>query len=396
MKPRCPAPGPVALASLVTTCSLVTTTHALAEPPSQSALLLTTVPFQPPSWARHLANPPTERVVLGRLPTPIHRFECGLLSDLDVEWWIKRDDLSGFDLGGNKVRKLEFLLAQAKAAGHDCVITIGGVQSNHCRATAVAARLLGLDSYLILRTANTDEDPGMVGNLLFDRLVGAQLRTVSTAEYAEHGSVALGTRLEAELRAQGRNPYVIPVGGSNAVGTWGYLAAVDELAGQLQQPFDHCVFACGSGGTAAGIGLGFKLAGLSLRTKVTAVGVCDTPQYFLDFIKDECTGGLGISEARDGTPDQWLTVLQGRNRGYAVSTPDELEFIAQVAKDSGVLLDPVYSGKALYAFVRAARADPERYRGSKILFWHTGGALGMYEQASNLKSLVDPVEPLLK
>jgi D-cysteine desulfhydrase len=166
---------------------------------------------------------------------------------------VKRDDLSSFDISGNKVRKLEFLLAEAlgsdfSGAQYDSVITIGGIQSNHARATAVASRQLGLDPFLILRGREQPEEVKLVGNLLFNRLVKADIRLVSPGTYARIGSVGLTEQLAEQLRQQGRRPYVIPVGGSNAVGMFGYMEAVEEIRQQcsaLQTEFDHIVFACG-------------------------------------------------------------------------------------------------------------------------------------------------------
>ncbi|KAG6495160.1 hypothetical protein ZIOFF_042951 [Zingiber officinale] len=146
--------------------------------------------YDPPSWASHLRPLPSHTFSLGHLPTPIHRWNLPHLSD-GVEVWIKRDDLSGMQLGGNKVRTLEFLMADAIENGADCVITAGGIQSNHCRATAVAARYLNLGCYLILRTSKAlvEKDLGLVGNLLVERLVGAHIDLVSKEEYAKIGSV---------------------------------------------------------------------------------------------------------------------------------------------------------------------------------------------------------------
>lgn len=195
--------------------------------------------------------------------------------------WIKRDDLSSFDLSGNKVRKLEFLMAAAVASGHDSIITIGGQQSNHARATACCSKQLGLESHLILRCPDPEKDPGLAGNLLLNRLVGANIYTVSPGTYARIGSAELTAQLAEKLRAQGKNPYVVPVGGSNELGAWGYIEFVRELIQQCQDmaigDFDHIIFACGSGGTATGIALGLRLSGI--KTKVHAVGVCDSPVH---------------------------------------------------------------------------------------------------------------------
>ncbi|KAA8542911.1 hypothetical protein F0562_024054 [Nyssa sinensis] len=146
--------------------------------------------YDRPSWASHLSPIPSHVFSLGHLPTPIHKWNLPNLPK-NTEVWLKRDDLSGMQLSGNKVRKLEFLLADAVAQGADCIVTIGGIQSNHCRATAVAAKYLNLDCYLILRTSKVvvDKDPGLTGNLLVERLVGAHIDLVSKEEYAKLGSL---------------------------------------------------------------------------------------------------------------------------------------------------------------------------------------------------------------
>ncbi|XVF50376.1 hypothetical protein PTKIN_Ptkin04bG0094500 [Pterospermum kingtungense] len=207
--------------------------------------------YSPPSWASHLKPIPSHVFSLGHLPTPIHKWNLPNLPP-NTEVWLKRDDLSGMQLSGNKVRKLEFLMAEAVAEGADCIITIGGIQSNHCRATAVAAKYLNLDSYLILRTSKllVDKDPGLVGNLLVERFVGANIHLISKEEYAKIGSVALTNVLKEQLLKEGRRPYVIPVGGSNSLGTWGYIEAIREIEQQLQIrssgiKFDDIVVACG-------------------------------------------------------------------------------------------------------------------------------------------------------
>ncbi|EPS62545.1 hypothetical protein M569_12243, partial [Genlisea aurea] len=227
---------------------------------------LTRRPYDPPSWAAHLNPLPSHVISLGHLPTPIHKWNLPNLPN-NTEVYLKRDDLSGMQLSGNKVRKLEFLLAEALATGADSVITIGGIQSNHCRATAVAAKYLNLDCHLILRTSKAlvDKDPGLTGNLLVERLVGAHVNLVSKEEYAAVGSVALTNILMEKLLSEGRKPYVIPVGGSNSLGTWGYIEAIREIDEQVRKfgeglKFDDIVVACGSGGTIAGLSLGSWLS----------------------------------------------------------------------------------------------------------------------------------------
>jgi len=355
------------------------------------SVLLQRLSYTPPPWASALAAPTHGRIKLGHLPTPLMRWACGALSELGVRWSIKRDDLSGNELSGNKVRKLEFLMAEAVAGGHDCVVTIGGVQSNHCRATAAAARLVGLDAHLVLlvRDKSFGDEPGLQGNLLLDRLLGATLHLCSGSDYLRQGGDLaamnrINEQVAAELRRQGRVPYIVPVGGTTPLGTWGYLSAVEELRQQLQpeegaaaveevatfDPIDHIVFAVGSGGTAAGLALGSRLAGL--RPQLHGVAIHHSPEHFYELIDaevSELSGGSFEACARE-----MLAIYPGAGAGYGVSTPELMAFCAETARESGVLLDPTYSGKALYYFAQAARAQPERFRGKHILFWHTGGA----------------------
>mmetsp|Transcript_38187 Transcript_38187/g.97635 ORF Transcript_38187/g.97635 Transcript_38187/m.97635 type:complete len:429 (-) Transcript_38187:175-1461(-) len=346
-------------------------------------------PYEPPSWAAYLRVPP-ERYSLACLPTPVHRWHLPGVPE-GVEVFIKRDDLTGMQLSGNKVRKLEFLMAEAKAGGHDCVITIGGIQSNHCRATAVAARYLGLDCHLILRNsrAAVDEDPRLVGNLLVERLVGCHIHQVTKEEYTTVGSEALGRQLKAELEAQGKRPYVIPVGGSNSLGCWGYLEAVAEMQAQCPDITDIAM-ACGSGGTTAGLALGVKMSGWNAR--VHGYGVCDSPKYFYEYI-DGLLSGLGATpEAVGASAAELVRMVNARGAGYAISTEEELQVMKQVAMETGVVLDPVYSGKAVASMLDEMRAEPDAWAGRKVLFVHTGGLLGMYEKADQMQPLVEALD----
>ena len=345
--------------------------------------------YTAPSWAAVLSNPPTEKIKLAHgAPTPIHPWRpCGYESN---QMFIKRDDLTSFDQSGNKVRKLEFLMAQALRGGYDSIITIGGIQSNHARSTACCARQLGLDPHLILRTSkDPTEDPSHTGNLLLDRLVGAKIYQVSTGTYARIGSVNLCDQLKRQLQKEGKNPYVIPVGGSNVLGAWGYLEAINEIYNQINSnnesfpaKFDHIVFACGSGGTATGLALGARLA--SLGSKIHAVGVCDSPDYFYKHI-EEVSVLLGVDFSEIGYPRDWCTVYRGQGLGYAKSTEEEINFIQRVSMTTGIITDPVYSGKALYYFSQPTnRVEAGIQDGESILFVHTGGVLGMYDKIDQL------------
>ena len=250
-----------------------------------------------------------------------------------------------------------------------------------------------MDPHLILRSSKDPaDDPSYTGNLLLDRLVGAKIYQVSTGTYARIGSNNLCAQLQHQLQEQGKNPYVIPVGGSNTLGAWGYLEAINEISRQIQSSdsedlparFDHIVFACGSGGTATGLALGARLA--SLDSKIHAVGVCDSPEYFYNHIR-EVSESLGVDFSSVGHPQDWCTVYRGQGLGYAKSTQEEINFIQKVSATTGIIVDPVYSGKALYHFSQPAhRAEAGIQEGESILFIHTGGALGMYDKISQLNS----------
>ena len=195
-------------------------------------------------------------------------------------------------------------------SGADCIVTCGGIQSNHCRATAVAARMLGLDSYLLLRATEPDVEPGLVGNLLLDRMVGAHLILLSREEYAKYGSEAMIAKTCERLKQQKRKPYAIPVGGSNGIGTWGYVDAIEEMNQQMREldlGITDVAFACGSGGSSAGMGLGLYLYSthdsnqqssvrldFSTKVPVHAYTVCDSPNYFHTFIDDRILPEMGI------------------------------------------------------------------------------------------------------
>jgi D-cysteine desulfhydrase len=424
-----------------------------------SSSLSTVHPYELPVWAKDaFTSPPRHgRLRLAHLPTPIYPITtlqtnddddenanpslARLLHDLSLTLFVKRDDSTGgIELGGNKIRKLEFLLAEALHENCDAIVTIGGIQSNHCRATAAASAMLGLVPHLILRCSKIgkdkkppistndsgggqrekeegndedDDELGTVGNLLFDRLVGSRIYTVTTGEYGRIGSTQLVRRLCQHLRSISR-PYAIPVGGSNGLGSFGYIEAVDEVMTQWRHMFpnddsiniDHIFLACGSGGKAAGVAVGMALYHRYYYSNrrgphVHAMAVCDDPEYFYNFVTDIVTEmGLVVPPNDNDNDDSvvvnsvqdyvrsCLTVHQCKGQGYAVSTSDELQFLADFARQSGIVLDPVYTGKALYGFYQLLRDNPDQFRGGdgggRILFWHTGGALGLYDKSPDL------------
>ena len=271
---------------------------------------------------------------------------------------MKRDDLTGFELSGNKVRKLELLFADAIAQKKTKVITCGGIQSNHCRATALAARRLGLEPHLLLRGRAPDEPDA---NLLLDHLVGARVTWVTPDEYRER---------DARMAALADDDtYVIPEGGSNAIGAQGYVRAGRELAAQLD--VDTMVVAVGSGGTLAG------LAGAGLSARVLGVAVCDDKAYFTNVVQR-----IG-RDLPDGIGGDWEVVEGFQGLGYGLTRPEEREELRWMARHEGLLLDPVYTGKAWFALTQLIAANDPRV-GERVLFWHTGGAFGLFGRGAEM------------
>ena len=235
------------------------------------------------------------RIKLANTPTPLEMLPR-MSEQLGVELYIKRDDLTGMELSGNKVRKLEFVLADAVAQEADTVITCGGAQSNHARATAIAAAKLGLKSCLILRTPDPFDPPPYEGNSLLDKLVGAEIVWITPEEYGKREKIF--KREANSLRRIGRNPYIIPEGASNSLGAWGYIRALEEIAGELEalpggtKKQTILINAAGSGGTTAGLILGVILLGLN--AKVVSVNVCNDRDYFVRTIGRICEEAIEI------------------------------------------------------------------------------------------------------
>ena len=304
-----------------------------------------------------------------------------------MDLWIKRDDLTGFALGGNKVRKLEFSFAHALELGADTVLTCGGFDSNHCRATAFLARRLGLVPHLLLRTADGQPVQEWQGNTLLDAIVGAEISWVTPEEYRT-GSAMLAAH-RARLEAEGRRVCVIPEGASDARGALGFVAAVEELAAQeraLESPFDFVVHAVGSGGTSAGLHTGRDALGRPWS--VLGVPVCDDGATFaakVTEIRADLTSEFGLPSEGSGAEgggaegDRYLDGYGGR--GYGLSSPDELRVYAELARTEGVLVDPCYTGKAFLGLFRSIEAG-QFASGARILFWHTGGAFANFSAAA--------------
>ena len=303
------------------------------------------------------------RVSLGVFPTPIGRLD-NISRLLHTNVFIKRDDLSGLGLGGNKVRKLEFLLAEARAHGAEIVFTTGGAQSNHAMLTAAAAGKLGMQAILVLKKRGVTE---RLGNQLLEHLMGTDVRFVDTDDNAD--LYAEMDRIGAQI---GKPYYKIPCGGSNALGTLGYVACAREIAEQGLH-FDHIVCAEGSGGTMAGLALGAKL--FLPGTKVHRMMVdSDAFDRITPALMREAAGLLecGLEITSD---DYHLRDMCGP--GYAIPSEAGNAAVSLMAAREGLFLDPVYTGKAFAGLVEMAGEGAFR-EDDRILFLHTGGAGGLF------------------
>ncbi len=323
----------------------------------------------------HLARFP--RIFLAHLPTPLERLDR-LSKELGgPEIWIKRDDCTGLSTGGNKTRKLEFLMAEAQAMGADLVMTQGATQSNHARQTAAFSARLGMACHLLLedRTGSKDPNYNLNGNVLLDILHGASLER-------HPGGTDMAAAMEVaadKIRADGRKVYVIPGGGSNATGALGYVNCAIELVSQANDRglvIDHMVTATGSSGTQAGLVAGLKA--INAGIPLLGIGVRAPKEK-----QEQSVFALAqLTAARLGCPD---VVSRGDvvadcnyvGAGYGIPRADTLEAIRMFAELEGILLDPVYSGKGAAGLIDYCRKGKFR-KGERVVFLHTGGSAGLF------------------
>jgi D-cysteine desulfhydrase len=329
------------------------------------------------------------RLNLLHAPTPIVK-RAALDELIGVDLWIKRDDATGGAEAGNKLRKLEFLMAQALDHGAAHIVTCGGLQSNHARATAIVSAQLGLGCTLLLRVADAPPSglPGpdvdapsallpVTGNVLLARAVGAHVRLITPRQYDERS--ACMEKVAADLRDLGKRAYVVPEGGSNGLGALGYVEAMREVREQLDlglaggKAFDVIVHATGSGGTAAGIALGAGTFGVARAVRTFAV--CDDRAYF-DPIIARIVREATAHDPTVGAPAALTVDDSAKGPAYAVMSADQRQFLARVAKASGLITDPVYTGKALFGLAAAVRRG-DIAKGARVLFVHTGGLPGL-------------------
>lgn len=340
--------------------------------------------------------PHPKKLSLANLPTPFRPLDRISERFGGPRIWIKQDDFTGSVSSGNKIRKLEYLLAEALELGCDTVVTCGGLQSNHCRATAALCAQLGLRCHLILRgpkslgkseSCFSVEDAckelgveGSEGNLLLDQLCGAEISVYAPMYYAKY----LDTLFEDASQSyqnQKKKAYCIPVGGSNETGLWGYIVAAEELQNDFTaNEIDPAAVICasGSGGTQGGLTLGFHL--LDSALKVHSIAVCDSAEYFKNKIIEDVDAWehkylqqeTELSQALD------INTFEGYiGPGYAQGYPELFECLKILAREEGVVLDPVYTGKAFYGLCKEIEkgtfVDAE-----DVVFVHTGGIYGLF------------------
>ena len=306
-----------------------------------------------------------KKISLAQIPTPLEEIKFEGKSFL-----IKRDDLTECELSGNKVRKLEYLLADAKSKKADIIFTPGGDQSNHARATVIAARKIGLKTKLFLWGKET---PTPNGNLFLDKVFGADIQYFTKAEYEKVNDIMFEQRLE--LLRKKKNAYVFPAGGSTTLGIWGYINFINELKKQVDlSKIDSIVAACGSGGTAAGMLVGAALNKLNI--KIVAVHVLMTKKEMEKHILRLAEGCVLDYKLNCTINPKNLIVVDGYSKeGYKKISPVKIKLLKKFALETGILYDPAYTGKAFAAYY-------EKYlktgKGKKNIFVHTGGLFSVF------------------
>lgn len=322
------------------------------------------------------------RLNLAYLPTPIQYLE-----DLSQEYgkniYVKRDDFTGTELSGNKIRKLEFSLAEAVDQGADTVVTIGSLQSNHCRATAFACQLLGLDCKLVLTVPDEVDLTDFVpeGNTFLDYLTDAEVFYVSSSEERDDKV----SQIQLDLRLKGKKGYFIPVGASNATGSLGYANCFREIQGQeegMDLNFDTLALTVGSGGTYAGLWLenarqkaGKDILGISVSKSVE-----DFNHDISDILRDfkskypEASTMLDSNEPF-AVENSFLLTDAYVGQGYGKTTPEEVQFIRDITRKTGIVFDPCYTGKGFRGLLEEIKAG-RLAEAKNILFIHTGGIFG--------------------
>lgn len=312
------------------------------------------------------------KIQLANLPTKIEKLER-LSKELGKNIYIKRDDQTGTEISGNKVRKLEFAAKEAIDNNCDYLITCGGIQSNHARTTAAVAAKLGMGSYLVLRG---NEDSELEGNYFLDKILGANIKLVTSDEY-KNDRAEIMNNIKDKLEKEGHKAYILPEGASNGVGSLGYVNAMREILQQEKElgvKFDAIALAVGSGGTYAGLYYENHVSGNP--STIYGINICDNKEHFQRVVEGLLEEIALYTGKRISVDRNDIDIIDGYpGLGYALSQEKEIEFIQHLAQLEGVILDPVYTGKGMFGLVQEIKKGSfDKHK--NILFIHTGGLYG--------------------
>lgn len=337
------------------------------------------------------------KVQLGFFPTPLHRLDR-LSGQLGVELYIKRDDFTGISLfGGNKIRKLEYLIGDAQAKGCEYVFTFGATQSNHAMQTVCACRRRGLKPVIYLVAIVSPDESDVRSNLLLDKILGAEVHIVEiregeTEEEAEERSFVLAREQMARLEAEGHRCYEVPMGGASDVGSVGFIDGYVELEEQLEAAglhADYIFHGTGTGGTMAGLQAGRKLMGSD--AELISINVSAKDDGYPARCAELANRSLALIGAEDVKVDAQTDIhtdLSYYLPGYEIPNEAASEAIRLLAREEGLFVDPVYTGKAfagMLDYIRSGRVP----KGSTVVFWHTGGATALFAEKEILGDITE-------
>ena len=311
-----------------------------------------------------------DKLMLANTPTPIQSLRQSDFVKEHMNFYIKRDDYTGVEISGNKIRKLEYIVADAIKNKEEVLITCGGIQSNHCRATAAVAARLGLKCHLVL----SGEKPEKLGNNVLDQMFGADITFVAPSEFGNY--IQIMDALKADYAKEGIKARTITIGASDPMGTLGYFTAFEEILEQekaLGIKFDTICTTVGSAGTYAGLYLGNQVH--QAGKNIVGINIYDKNNDYTPIIKDLVVEAANILKY-DGKIDlSGIELLEYAHTGYGQISDENAEYIKAFTKDQGILLDPVYTGKAFYGMVQENLGSNPLFKGN-VLFIHTGGIFG--------------------
>lgn len=315
------------------------------------------------------------KMEIANLPTPIMKLTNYSNEFEDVNIYVKRDDFTGIEFSGNKIRKLEYAIKEALDMGTTRLITCGGIQSNHCRATVALAKRFDLQCCLVLRDA---KEPVLEGNYFLSKLLGAEIVLITPEQYSGNRMETMES-LSREYAEKGDKCYIIPEGASNGIGCFGYYNCLEEIVSQEKElglSFDAIGVTVGSGGTYGGLVLSNLLN--NYKKRIIGINICDSAEFFKGWVMEILDETKPYLKSDFQLSKDSLEIIDGYvGDGYALSRPYELEFIYKLAKMEGLILDPVYTGKCMYGL------DTELRKGTlkgikNLLFIHTGGLYGLF------------------